>query len=87
MIESPKLIQQKIQVWGTGLGVRITAPVAKAARMSKGVPVSVESSKMSCCFASSANPSSRWHKNEKHSTQSYTVAKRCHIGQLAKKFF
>ena len=33
---------QVIQEWGNGLGVRITAPIAKAARFSRGLPVSVE---------------------------------------------
>ena len=33
---------QKVQEWGNGLGVRITAPVAKAARFARGTPVSVE---------------------------------------------
>lgn len=33
---------QTIQEWGNGLGVRITAPVAKAARFARGLPVKVE---------------------------------------------
>ncbi len=33
---------QTIQEWGNGLGVRITAPIAKAARFSRGLPVRVE---------------------------------------------
>jgi antitoxin MazE len=33
---------QIIQEWGNGLGVRITAPVAKAARFAKGVSIQVE---------------------------------------------
>ena len=33
---------QTIQEWGNGLGVRITAPVAKAARFARGLPVTVE---------------------------------------------
>lgn len=35
-------VQQTIQEWGNGLGVRITSPVAKAAHFSQGVPISVE---------------------------------------------
>ncbi|MBV8210941.1 MAG: PbsX family transcriptional regulator [Burkholderiaceae bacterium] len=35
-------VEQTIQEWGNGLGVRITAPVAKAARLVRGVPVTVE---------------------------------------------
>ena len=33
---------QTIQEWGNGLGVRITAPVAKAARFARGLPIKVE---------------------------------------------
>jgi antitoxin MazE len=35
-------VEQIIQEWGNGLGVRITSPVAKAAHLSQGVPISVE---------------------------------------------
>jgi len=35
-------VEQTIQQWGNGLGVRITAPVARAARLVRGVPVTVE---------------------------------------------
>ncbi len=33
---------QTIQEWGNGLGVRITAPIAKAARLVRGMPIKVE---------------------------------------------
>jgi len=33
---------QIIQEWGNGLGVRITAPVAKAAHFERGLPIQVE---------------------------------------------
>jgi antitoxin MazE len=33
---------QTVQVWGNGLGVRITATVAKAAKFARGLPVTVE---------------------------------------------
>ncbi len=33
---------QTIQEWGNGLGVRITAPIAKAARFARGMPIKVE---------------------------------------------
>lgn len=33
---------QTIQEWGNGLGVRITAPIAKAARFERGLPIKVE---------------------------------------------
>ncbi len=35
-------VDQTIQTWGNGLGVRITAPVAKAARFVQGLPITVE---------------------------------------------
>ena len=35
-------IDQTVQEWGNGLGVRITAPIAKAARFARGLPISVE---------------------------------------------
>jgi antitoxin MazE len=35
-------VEQTIQEWGNGLGVRITSPIAKAAHFSQGVPISVE---------------------------------------------
>ena len=34
--------EQTIQEWGNGLGVRITAPIAKAARFTRGLPIKVE---------------------------------------------
>jgi len=35
-------ISQIVQEWGNGLAVRITAPIAKAARFSQGLPITVE---------------------------------------------
>ncbi len=35
-------IEQTVHAWGNGLGVRLTAPVAKAARFERGLPISVE---------------------------------------------
>lgn len=35
-------VEQTVQEWGNGLAVRITAPVAKAARFARGLPVTVE---------------------------------------------
>lgn len=35
-------VDQIVQVWGNGLAVRITAPVAKAARFTRGLPIHVE---------------------------------------------
>ena len=34
--------EQTVQEWGNGLAVRITAPVAKAARFARGLPITVE---------------------------------------------
>ena len=34
--------KQTVQEWGNGLAVRITAPVAKAARFALGLPIKVE---------------------------------------------
>jgi antitoxin MazE len=33
---------QTIQAWGNGLGVRITAPIAKAAHFAQGQPIVLE---------------------------------------------
>ncbi len=35
-------LDQTIQRWGNGLGVRITAPIAKAARFARGLSIKVE---------------------------------------------
>jgi antitoxin MazE len=35
-------VEQTVQEWGNGLAVRITAPVAKAARFTRGLPIRVE---------------------------------------------
>ena len=35
-------VEQTVQEWGNGLGVRITSPIAKAAHLSQGAPISVE---------------------------------------------
>jgi len=42
MAVSGVVVEQTVQEWGNGLGVRITAPVAKAARVARGTPVTVE---------------------------------------------
>lgn len=39
---STVVVEQTVQEWGNGLGVRITAPVAKAARLARGTPIKVE---------------------------------------------
>jgi antitoxin MazE len=35
-------VDQTVQEWGNGLAVRITSPVAKAARFTRGLPIKVE---------------------------------------------
>ena len=35
-------VDQTVQEWSNGLAVRITAPVAKAARFTRGLPLKVE---------------------------------------------
>jgi antitoxin MazE len=35
-------VEQTVQEWGNGLGVRITAPIAKAAHFVRGLPITVE---------------------------------------------
>jgi antitoxin MazE len=35
-------VDQVVQKWGNGLGVRITAPIAVAARFTRGLPIKVE---------------------------------------------
>jgi len=34
--------EQTVQEWGNGLAVRLTAPVARAAHLTRGVPITVE---------------------------------------------
>lgn len=41
-MESAVKTEQTVLEWGNGLGIRITAPVAKAARFARGLPISVE---------------------------------------------
>lgn len=36
------VIDQTIQEWGNGLGIRITAPLAKAAHVARGTPIKIE---------------------------------------------
>ena len=42
MSNSPVRVEQTVQTWGNGLAVRLTAPVARAAHLARGVPISVE---------------------------------------------
>jgi len=42
MRTSQVVVEQTVQTWGNGLGIRITAPLAKAAHISCGTTVKVE---------------------------------------------
>ena len=42
VVMQPVKKELTVQGWGNGLGVRITAPVAKAARLARGTPITVE---------------------------------------------
>lgn len=42
MMATELKVEQTVQEWGNGLGVRITASVAKAAHIVRGQPVTVE---------------------------------------------
>ena len=42
MAEATIRAEQTIQEWGNGLAVRLTAPVARAAHVTRGMPVTVE---------------------------------------------
>ena len=42
MMAAAVKVEQTVQEWGNGLGVRITAPVAKAARGARGRSITVE---------------------------------------------
>jgi antitoxin MazE len=42
MMNSNISVDQVVQEWGNGLGVRITAPIAKAAHFARGLPIKVE---------------------------------------------
>lgn len=39
---TPVKVDQTVRAWGNGLGVRITASVAQAAKLVRGQPVTVE---------------------------------------------
>ena len=41
-MESLLKVEMTVQEWGNGLGVRITAPVARAAKLARGTPITVE---------------------------------------------
>jgi antitoxin MazE len=42
MNTTPIRAEQTIQEWGNGLAVRLTAPIARAARLTQGTSVTVE---------------------------------------------
>ena len=49
-------VEQTVQEWGNGLAVRITAPVAKAARFTRGQPIRVEVVKGGVFLRSTGKP-------------------------------
>lgn len=49
-------VGQIVQEWGNGLAVRITAPVARAARLSRGQPVTVEVVEQGVLIRSAGKP-------------------------------
>lgn len=42
MAAVPVKAEQTVQEWGNGLAVRLTAPVARAAHLARGMPITVE---------------------------------------------
>jgi len=42
MSSTALVMDQAIQAWGNGLGMRITAPLAKAAHVACGTPIRIE---------------------------------------------
>ena len=42
MRSAPVVVEQTIQQWGNGLGMRISAPLARAANIARGTPVRIE---------------------------------------------
>ena len=55
MKESVK-IGQIVQEWGNGLAVRITAPVARAAKLTRGQPITIEVVKQGVLIRSAGKP-------------------------------
>ena len=55
-MEEPVSVGQVIQEWGNGLAVRITAPVAKAAKLTRGQPVTIEVVEQGVLIRSTGKP-------------------------------
>ena len=49
-------IGQIVQEWGNGLAVRITAPVARAAKLTRGQPITIEVVKQGVLIRSAGKP-------------------------------
>lgn len=55
-MEESVRVGQVIQEWGNGLAVRITAPVAKAAKLTRGQPVTIEVVEQGVLIRSAGKP-------------------------------
>ena len=55
-MEDAVKISQVVQEWGNGLAVRITAPVAKAAKLTRGQPITIEVVKQGVLIRSAGKP-------------------------------
>jgi antitoxin MazE len=59
--------EQTIQAWGNGLAMRITAPLAKAAHVVRGTPVTVEVVPEGFLVRVGNRPRLSWRKSWPHS--------------------
>ncbi len=55
-MEKSVKIGQIVQEWGNGLAVRITAPVARAAKLTRGQPITIEVVKQGVLIRSAGKP-------------------------------
>ena len=55
-MEGTVKVGQVVQEWGNGLGVRITAPIAKAARLTRGQPITIEVIEQGVLIRSAGKP-------------------------------
>ena len=55
-MEKSVKIGQIVQQWGNGLAVRITAPVARAAKLTRGQPITIEVVKQGVLIRSAGKP-------------------------------
>ena len=55
-MEGTVKVGQTVQEWGNGLAVRITAPVAKAAKLTRGQPITIEVGAQGVLIRSTGKP-------------------------------